>query len=70
MKTIDINDTIFATVTANGMTLVNLRLSGLNSMGEVLSSVHRALPGAAGMMTLTLRNGSQGWTDRRAFVIR
>lgn len=65
MKTIDKTDTIFATVTARGTTFVSLRLSGITSMNEVVSSLREAIGTTAGLMTMTVRNGSQGWVDRR-----
>lgn len=67
MKTINSDDVIFATVTQRGNTLYSGRMSGMSSMAEVMSSLRGALSGAMGMLTLTLRNGTQGWSRRTSF---
>lgn len=64
MKTINSSDVIFATVTQRGNTLYDGQMSGMSSMAEVMSSLRGALAGAMGMLTLTLRNGTQGWSSR------
>lgn len=69
MKTINSSDVIFATVTQRGTTLYNARLSGLSSMADVMRFLHKALAGAVGMLTLTLRNGTQGWSRRTSFKL-
>ncbi len=69
MKTINSSDVIFATVTQRGATLYNARLSGLSSMADVMRFLHKALAGAVGMLTLTLRNGTQGWSRRTSFKL-
>lgn len=69
MKTINSSDVIFATVTQRGATLYNARLSGLSSMADVMKYLHKALSGAVGMLTLTLRNGTQGWSRRSSFKL-
>lgn len=69
MKTINSSDVIFATVTQRGATLYDARLSGLSSMTDVMKYLHKALSGAVGMLTLTLRNGTQGWSRRSSFKL-
>lgn len=69
MKTINSSDVIFATVTQRGATLYDARLSGLSSMAEVMKFLHKVLAGAVGMLTLTLRNGTQGWSRRTSFKL-
>ena len=66
MKQITSNDTIFATVRGRNSIIANLRLCGMNSMADVVASVRDAV--GEGLLTLTLRNGSQGWTDRRSIL--
>ena len=68
MKTISCTDIIYATVRRGGMTIASLCLSGINSLQELLSRVRTALGCSGGLVTLLLRNGSQGWTDRRSLV--
>lgn len=67
MGTISETDIIFATVTQRGTTLFDGRLVGLTSMADVMRSLRRVLGGAAGFLTLTLRNGTQGWARRSSF---
>lgn len=67
MKTINSNDVIFATVTQRGNTLYDGRMSGVSSMPEVMSCLRKALSGVVGVLTLTLRNGTQGWSRRTSF---
>ncbi len=59
-------DTIFATVTSGGKTLVRLTLSGFGSVADVMKSVCGHLGGVAGLVTVELRNGTLGWRERRA----
>ena len=66
MKQITSNDTIFATVRGRNSIIANLRLCGMNSMADVVASVRDAVGEGCGL--LTLRNGSQGWTDRRSIL--
>lgn len=68
MKTISCTDIIYATVRRRGMTVASLCLSGIHSLKELICRVREALGGAGGLVTLLLRNGSQGWTDRRSLV--
>lgn len=68
MKQITSNDTIFATVRGRNSIIANLRLCGMNSMADVVASVRDAVGESCGLLTLTLRNGSQGWTDRRSIL--
>lgn len=68
MKQIASTDTLFATVRGRNSIIANLRLSGMNSMADVVASVRDAVGEGCGLLTLTLRNGSQGWTDRRSIL--
>ncbi len=68
MKTISCTDVIYATVVKRGTMIASLCLSGIDSLKELLSRIRRALGSDCGLVTLTLRNGSQGWTDRRSLV--
>ncbi len=67
MKTISISDKIFATVNLYGRTILNIAIDGMSSMEDVVRYVSRSVRGmASGMVTLVVRNGSQGWSERRS----
>lgn len=61
MEKISINDIIFATATIRGSIAATLRLSGLNSMAEVIAAIKKELGFVGGLLTITLRNMTQGW---------
>lgn len=67
MPTINSTDIIFATVTRHGDTIFDSRLVGFSSMKQLMAYLRRCLSGTLGLLTLNLRNGSQGWSSRTAF---
>ena len=69
MEKISINDIIFATATIRGTIAATLRLSGLKSMAEVVAAIKKELGAAGGMLTLTLRNMTQGWSQSRSLYL-
>ncbi len=68
MKAININDVIFATVSQHGCVLASLTLSGVTSLSDVMKHLRASVSGVVGMVTLQLRNMSQGWSQRTTFV--
>lgn len=69
MKTITLSDIIFVTVIRRGFTVAMMRLSGLTSIGEVIARLRSKYADVRGMVTLSLRNGTRGWVDRRAVML-
>lgn len=69
MKTITRTDILFAVVRRMGRTVYNSRLTGYESMADVLRDVHDALSGIGGIVTLQLRNGSQGWSGSHVMCL-
>lgn len=66
MNTVISSDTIFATVTNHGKIIFKATLGGMTSIEDIVRSVNRSIRGiAAGMVTVILRNSSQGWAMRR-----
>ena len=63
-------DTIFATIMSGTNTLARLTLSGCTSMSEVMKSVMSKLQGVAGLVTVVLRNVTNGWSTRQALFVR
>ena len=55
-------DVLFVTLTQNGRHLANVCICGASSMNDVVRRVRGAVPGAAGMTRLSLRNSTRGWS--------
>lgn len=69
MEKISINDIIFATATVRGTIAASLKLSGLKSMADVITAIKKEIGIAGGLMTITLRNMSQGWSKSKAIYL-
>lgn len=69
MKTISCTDVIFARVSLCGRMVASLCLSGISSLSELYQHIRRELGASVGLVTVQLRNGSQGWTDRRHVLL-
>ena len=69
MATICSTDTIFATVSYCGSMIANMRISGAESMAHVMNAVRSRVGHVAGLVTVDLRNTSQGWNSRRSVMI-
>mgnify|MGYP003300023956 FL=1 len=70
MATIDSTDIIFATVTQRGKDVVSLRMSGMTSFSEIVKRMQTAVTSPLGLVTLRLRNYTQGWSQHHALVLR
>ncbi len=71
MKHISTSDKLFVTVICNGHRLLNISISGFNSMKEVIKYLRSILRDYAGkLLTLQLRNSTRGWnqTDSMLFA--
>ncbi len=66
MANISSNDTILATVTAGTRQITTLRISGFNSISEIVRHILQSVKSEIGIITLSLRNVDEGWTMRRA----
>ncbi|MCM1504805.1 MAG: hypothetical protein NC127_06395 [Muribaculum sp.] len=69
MGKINTSDIIFATITQRGKRIGTFRLSGLESFAEIIRTVRRLSAGAIGLVTVTLRNGTQGWRHTRSIML-
>lgn len=69
MKQINSSDTLFITITHLGSTVANKRISGVNSLADVITSVRGDLQGLRGMMSINMRNFSQGWNTSCNFTL-
>ncbi len=70
-KSINPGDLIFATISYLGRVVANLRLSGITSLDDILRH-YRAEGGkmVPGMVTVSIRNYTAGWTGSRSIVMR
>ncbi|MCM1348331.1 MAG: hypothetical protein NC338_02880 [Firmicutes bacterium] len=69
MATISLTDIIFATVRFRGRDVLRLKLEGVSSYSEIVARVLKFVKGIRGIMTIDLRNSSQGWTSRRQLMV-
>lgn len=69
MATIHTTDTLFASATMMGRQVFNFAGSGISSLAELINKVRTAPGVMAGLVTLTVRNTSQGWSQSRDFYL-
>jgi hypothetical protein len=67
--TINTDDILFATVISHGSTIASLRFSGASSYNDVVKHVKNSLNNTLGLITINLRNRSQGWTRSSAVLL-
>ncbi len=65
MATINSSDIIFATVIQRGRTIASVRLSGMRTVNDIIRYLSGVVKNTVGMITLSLRNGTQGWQQER-----
>lgn len=70
MATINSSDILFATLIQRGKTVTSVRLSGMTTFNDIIKYLSRMLNGTFGMMTVILRNGTQGWHQQRNIMFR
>ncbi len=61
-KSINISDTLYARVSFMGQQLFNIQLNEMQSMSQIVTLVRERLSGVTGLVKISLRNASQGWT--------
>ncbi|MCM1292369.1 MAG: hypothetical protein NC111_03000 [Bacteroides sp.] len=66
MKSILSTDIVFATLRQRGRVIGSLRLSGVTSLADVMNHVKGL---AIGLVTLELRNGTQGWSHNHNLMM-
>ena len=53
-----------------GNVLASVKLSGVTSATAVLKALLNVVSKGLGMVTLTVRNSTQGWTHRQALLLK
>lgn len=69
MGTINSSDIIFATLTQQGRQVASFRFSGMTTFTDIIRRVRSAVAGSRGIVTLSLRNSSQGWSHDRRLIL-
>lgn len=70
MATLQTSDVIFATVSRCGTTIATLKLSGMSSLAQIFNYIKTVLSGTMGLLTVNLRNGTQGWNERYNLMLK
>lgn len=70
MSIINNSDTIFATLLNRGRIVAEATLTGVTSVGHVMSRLRQEAPDVMGLSTLNVRNTSQGWTAVQTVYLR
>lgn len=68
MATINYTDTLFATISQRGNILATLRLVGMSSFADIVREIRSSTGTAAGLINLSLRNSTQGWSRNSALL--
>ncbi len=68
MGTIDRSDIIYATLTQRGTTLGTYRIEGMSSKADVIRHLRSMVKNCLGIVTLSLRNSTQGWQHRQSLL--
>lgn len=51
-----------------GHTIFSIQMSGLTSFTELLRKLRKTISNPLGLVTLNLRNSSQGWSQQYALI--
>lgn len=69
MSKVTINDTLFLTLMQRGTMVFNRRVDGIRSRTDLLNFVRDLMKGCQGMVTMTLRNRTQGWVHTDSLLL-
>ncbi len=69
MATITSTDNLFASATIRGVEFFSYAGSGISCLSELIRRVRQQAVNAHGMVTLNVRNASQGWAQTRDFYL-
>lgn len=67
--TVNTGDEIFATAIQLGRTIYNAAFTGIRSVNDLLRALARELAGFSGIITVSLRNRTQGTTSKRVLRV-
>lgn len=64
------SDRLFATAYCRGAEVFRFAGSGISSVSDLITIMRDRAPRSDGMVTLNIRNSSQGWSHSRAVYLR
>ncbi len=70
MAAINRTDLIQVTGRHGGSTILSLTISGASSIGDVFRQVRSSVTGCCGIISLSLRNRTQGWIQQHNLVFK
>ncbi|MDE6048241.1 MAG: hypothetical protein K2G09_00915 [Paramuribaculum sp.] len=70
MATILTSDILYATISQRGTAIASLTLSGVSSIAEIINRIKSVVKNTIGMLTINLRNGTQGWRQQRNIILK
>ena len=69
MAEINYNDVIYATLTRCGNVIASVKMRGMTSFESILRQIRKIVVESVGLVTLQIRNYSQGWSQNKTLVI-
>lgn len=69
MATIDLCDEVYATLTQRGNVIATAKLQGIKSLSEVLLKLQSIASDCVGLVTLKVRNYTQGWSQCKSIKL-
>lgn len=66
MATFKSSDRIFATIVQRGRVILNLNISGITSITDIITTLSGQLKG---LITINLRNYTQGWQSNHCVML-
>lgn len=66
--TVAVSDIVYATVLACGRTVYRATYAGMSSIEDIIKAVRNGVHNVIGPLTVSLRNGTQGWTMRSTMM--
>ncbi len=67
MNSIQATDRIFVSASLCGTTIMNISLSGIESISDITRQLQSQLGGRRGLVAVNLRNSTRGWSRRYNF---
>lgn len=69
MTTITPDDIVMATATFRGRTIATIHSTGFTGLNDVLRAIRYAAGSLVGLLELSLRNASRGWSESRSLFL-
>lgn len=63
-------DLLYITALSGGVTLLSTSLSGASSIGDVFRHIRGMAAAVKGVITLKIRNSTQGWAQQHTLVMK